>query len=442
MKNSKGHILLIDSHREELTQREAALRCIYDGDVLTGSEAREGIELINTENLPEMILMPFSALEENEAAFYRHLDSEKIKVPLFVFTEEEMDENLSKYFPLVTSFLPRPKDSKRFSEFVQALIRRPQEKRDYVPIKIPVLLKLGMGLFDLFLKLSDKNYVRIIHKGEPFLEADANKLYAKGVYELFIKAEDSEEFLLYLENDKLNSGANSLEDISRTLDNLETFEKVAKTMGWPTETMQSAKKSVAEAVKILSKNSDIFGAIRLRLTDPTSSYSRHIGLLAYLVTAFGSNLGWIGESGQVKLALAAMIHDVAVDESYYENIQEWNKRAGDLSDKSPETIRYRMHPFEASKLVRGLESFSSDVDQIILQHHEVKDGSGFPRGLDSHRIGHLPALFIIVEDFIDFMERGTSVETSVVDFMTWGREQYNSGQFKKIYQAIESKLQF
>ena len=99
-----------------------------------------------------------------------------------------------------------------------------------------------------------------------------------------------------------------------------------------------------------------------------------------------------------------------------------------------------MHPFEASKLVRTLDAFAPDVDQIILQHHEAKDGRGFPRALDSGRIGHLPALFIIVEDLVEFIDNGDNIETSITDFITWGRAYYDSGHFKKVFTAFEEKL--
>ncbi len=99
-----------------------------------------------------------------------------------------------------------------------------------------------------------------------------------------------------------------------------------------------------------------------------------------------------------------------------------------------------MHPFEASKIVNSLDTISSDVDQIILQHHEIKDGSGFPRSMDASRIGQLPALFIIVEDLVEFIDNGDNIETSITDFIMWGREYYDAGHFKKLFASFEEKL--
>jgi hypothetical protein len=77
-----------------------------------------------------------------------------------------------------------------------------------------------------------------------------------------------------------------------------------------------------------------------------------------------------------------------------------------------------------------------DVDQIILQHHEVKNGTGFPRGIDSKYIGLLPALFIIVEDLMDFIDRGDDIEKNMKDFIQWGQEHYDTGHFKKLFNAM------
>lgn len=440
VKKPSKYILLIDPREEILSLQETALRCFYSGEVVAQKNSVSGLEAVLKFGNPDLIIMDSQSLLEDESSFYRHVESEGIASPFIVFCNDVVPENLSFQYPAVTAMLEKPKTAHAYTYLVKSLTAVPSKDVAYVPIKTSILLRLGMGHFDLYLKLSDRNFVKIIHKGEPFFETDAKRLSEKGIYELHIRHEDSSSFLKFLEKDISVENKNPIEDISHTLENLETFEEIAKAMGWSPTVMDAAQKSVHQAVKILSKNVNILSTLKRRLKDPSSPYSRHIGLLTYLVCAFSSSLGWIGEAGQVKLAMAALIHDVAVDEDMYENIHEWNKKAANAGDKSPETIRYRMHPYEASKVIRSLDSFSPDVDQIILQHHEIRDGSGFPRGLDSSRIGHLPALFIIVEDLVEFIDNGDNIETSITDFITWGSEKYDSGHFKKIFQGFVEKL--
>ncbi|WP_408097621.1 HD domain-containing phosphohydrolase [Peredibacter sp. HCB2-198] len=430
----------MDPNPEILNLQETALSCFYSGEIFAFEDSLRALEVIQKKGVPEMIIMDHRNLTEDDSLFYRHLDVEKLATPLIVCSENAQEDKFMNFYPLVTAMIEKPLSVSSFTYLVKSISTLQTRQPTHVPIKIPTLLRLGMGHFDLYLKLSDKNFVKIIHKGEPFFDSDANKLFSKGIRELFIKYEDSKEFLKFLEKEMNVESGNTVEGISLAIENVEAIEQIAKFMNWSPSVLVSAQKSVSQAVKILSKNNNIISVLKRRLANPTSAYSRHVGLLTYMVCAFGSSIGWIGESGQVKLAMAALLHDVAVDEAIYENLREWDKRASHSGDKSPDTIRYRMHPFEASKLVKTLDAFSPDVDQIILQHHEVKDGSGFPRALDSVRIGHLPALFIIVEDLVDFIDDGENIETSITDFITWGREYYDSGHFKKIFTAFEEKL--
>lgn len=430
----------MDPNPEILNLQETALSCFYGGEIFAFEDSLRGLEIIQKRGTPEMIIMDHRNLTEEDSLFYRHLDVEKFSTPLIVCSEDSSQDKFMSFYPLVTALIEKPMSVSSFTYLVKSISTLQSLQPTHVPIKIPTLLRLGMGHFDLYLKLSDKNFVKIIHKGEPFFDSDANKLLAKGIKELFIRHEDSKEFLKFLEKEINVENGDTVDGISFAIENVESIEQIAKAMNWSPSVLVAAQKSVSQAVKILSKNDNIVSVLKRRLANPTSAYSRHVGLLTYMVCAFGSSIGWIGESGQVKLAMAALLHDVAVDESIYENLREWDRKATNTSDKSPETIRYRMHPFEASKLVKTLDSFSPDVDQIILQHHEIKDGSGFPRAMDAARIGHLPALFIIVEDLVDFIDDGENIETSITDFITWGREYYDNGHFKKIFTAFEEKL--
>lgn len=388
--------------------------------------------MIKSKGHPEMIIL--------DSKLVPSLNSISFSVPVIATSLSGHEDEIMDKHPSVTAVIEKPISAASFTYLVKSLTKLPVTEPTHIPVKLSVLLRMGMGHFDLYLKLSDKNFVKILHKNEPFLQSDAKRLADKGIFELHVRYEDSKDFLALLEKDLFSSKGESVDDIALAIENVEAFEQVAKAMHWTPDVMVKAKKSVEQAVTILSKNESIIAVLKKRLANSSSEYSRHIGLLTYLVCAFSSNIGYVGESGQVKLALAALLHDVAVDDEFYQNIKEWNKRAADANDKTPETIRYRMHPFEASKLVRTLDAISPDVEQIVLQHHEEKYGSGFPRGLDSGRIGHLPALFIIVEDLVEFIDNGDNIETSITDFITWGNAWYDTGHFKKVFQSFIEKF--
>lgn len=397
------------------------------------------MDILRLHGDPEIIIADISVII-NGLELYKELTKNFSHVPVIATAAPPVNPDLGMNYPGLTAVIEKPLTAGSFTYLVKSLTSTITTVPEYIPVSTSIILRMGIVPFDLYLKLSDNNLVKIFHKGETFLEEDAVKLADKSISELHLRYSESSTLLSFLESELTNERGGK-EEFSIALENLEEFERVARIMKWSPAIKVSAQKTVSQAIKILSKNKKVINVLRERLKSRGSPYSRHIGLLSYLVCAVSSKLA-LGESVQIKLTLASLTHDVAVDDYFYENIEEWNKRARDLSDKSPDAIKYRMHPYEATRLVKTLDWVSPDVEQIILQHHETKDGKGFPRGLDAARIGHLPALFIIVEDLVEFIVNGENLETSITDFVTWGRVFYDTGHSRKIFTALAETLDF
>jgi HD-GYP domain-containing protein (c-di-GMP phosphodiesterase class II) len=440
VKDTSKFILLLDPSPEVLSLQEISLSCFYGGKVFSTCDPHKAQSVLSENGTPEMVILDSSFLHDPASSLYQRMSETNFSAPIIVCAQPPLNHRLQEKFPSVTAVIEKPLSSSSFTYLVKSISSTSVITPSYVPVPLSVLLRLGIGLFDLYLKLSEANFVKLIHKGEPFFESDAEKLISKGVGELYVRSEDSKKFIQYLESQLHEDALNGNQDVSLTLENLEAFERIGKRMGWDADVLVAAERSIHHALKILSRYGNVVNVIKKRMSEKGEPYSKHISLQTYLLCAFGSTLGWIGEAGQVKLALAALLHDITVDEEIYKNLSNWNHRAANPLDKSEETLRYRMHPFEASKIARSLDSISPDVEQIILQHHEQKDGSGFPRALDASRISPLSALFIIVEDFVEFIGDGENLETSITDFFMWGSASYDLGHFAKIFKALETKL--
>src|SRR5690606_36424027 len=60
----------------------------------------------------------------------------------------------------------------------------------------------------------------------------------------------------------------------------------------------------------------------------------------------------------------------------------WFKRYNDMTYS--ERLAYETHPARGAAIVSRLSNFPEGMDQIVLQHHEYADGTGFP-----NRIGRV-----------------------------------------------------
>lgn len=425
--NTQKYLLLIEPRDEILTLQTSALSCFYPGQVFTLKDSSQISDILRKNGEPEAIII------DSEVYLKGATGLENVSVPVILTTLKPLVDQ----FPGVTAIVDKPLTAHSFTTLIKGLTSTVTTTPEFIPVSIQVLLRMGITRFDLYLKLSEKNYLKMLHKGETFLEEDYKKLREKNILQLHLRATESSTLLNFLEGEITPMSED--EEIFKLIENLEEFERVVRFLNWTPEVSLTAQKTVTNAVRILSKNKKIVQTLKERFTRSKGYLGRHSGLLSCLVCALGTKL-LLSESAQMKLVLSSLIHDVAVDEFYFQDIPEWNKRAGDPSDKSPETIKYRLHPYEASKLVKTLDWISPDIDQIILQHHELIDGTGFPRGLEGGKISYLSALFIIVHDLVGFISHGERLETSIRDFLTWGRVRYDRGHFSKIFTSLEEIL--
>ena len=133
--------------------------------------------------------------------------------------------------------------------------------------------------------------------------------------------------------------------------------------------------SVAELQHILNETVEAFGTI-IGINDPYTQ--NHQIRTSQLVVALGKQLD-LDPQVIEGIKLASMIHDVGV---VHFPSQIINKTTA-LSQKEYALIK--THPLRGYEIVSKID-FHQPVAEIVLQHHEKLDGSGYPNGLKSDEI--------------------------------------------------------
>jgi len=131
----------------------------------------------------------------------------------------------------------------------------------------------------------------------------------------------------------------------------------------------------------------------VELRDPyTSGHQRRVAALA---CAIAEEMGLSAEEIQV-IRVAALLHDIG--KALFVPIEILSK-PGKLTDLEMALIRE--HPKAGYEILRKVE-FPWPVAEIVYQHHERLDGSGYPRGLKGEEI-LLEARIIAVADVVEAM---------------------------------------
>ncbi len=443
-KPSDEYILIAENEEDLREALSIAVRVSFSGRVLTAENAESAIKIMEgEESFPGLIVSDFEMPGGNGDVLFGYAQAKFPHVPFVVCSGHSEDEIRSK-FPGATAILQKPNVLSPLSGLVSSLKKSEKNSVAYTPVRLSVLANMMIISCDFYVKLGADNYVKVIRSGDLFLPEDAKKYIEKKIIDLYLAESDAKDFLggyQALLNSTASRSSISPEDLALLgADFMETTQKLANALGWTEEVVETAHKSISVAIKAVAANPDILSLIEARASQPGSIVSKHVTLSSLLACAISQKLEWASEFTQVKLSMAALLHDICLDDSFYEKIEEWNARARNRQDKTDETDKYRSHVRSAVEKIATIPGLPPDVDQIIMQHHEFPDGSGFPNGIMAGRISPLAAIFIFAEDLSLKIGPDNDIRGATEEFLKNSRSKYSAGVFRKILKAFEEGL--
>jgi len=314
------------------------------------------------------------------------------------FEVEELGRRLEKYQSLtdVWTILPTRKETSAEEEMDQG-------DDNFTKIKINDFYSSQSVLFDIFVRLKKDRYIKILHAGDKFEKERIDKYKAKKVEFLFFRNTDRKKYVQFcnnlsqkIMNNKKVAGVTKVNLLKCVSDK---FIEDVFSEGIQKQVISEGKKISSNIYELVEKQDDLYKILREFHDFDPSAFSH-----TYLVTLFSSSIikqfEWESKSTIETTALACMFHDIGkmkLDRAFLE------KNIEDLSEE--ELVEYKKHPELGGELVEGNKLINSVVKQIIYQHHESSDGSGFPKGLKGQQILTLANIVKIADDFVHIVMR-------------------------------------
>lgn len=269
--------------------------------------------------------------------------------------------------------------------------------------------------FDLYYKIIDgeskKKYKRVIPSGGLYCYKTRSTLAKQNTQELFIKAEDRDTYMDYMEKHLSSITKDSsvpLREKSKTL-YTSASKVLEKIFDKPEskENVHKVKNLVGNTIDIvLSDERSIRSLIEVSSYD-YYTYTHSVDVAVYSV-GFGHHMNFSMEDLK-KLGYAAMMHDIGKSKIPSEVI---NKN-GRLSDQEFEMIK--RHPDYGHDIMSTLGEEDPAILSGIRHHHEKHDGTGYPDNLKGKDIP-LFAQIISISDVFSALSTKRSYKDAYSSF--------------------------
>lgn len=290
------------------------------------------------------------------------------------------------------------KKKKRVSE--EGTIRARDD--EFTRIKITDFYSGNAAIFDLYLRLKENRYIKILHGGD-FFDPDVVKRYKeeKKVDYLYFRTQDRMLYIHFVNNmmkKLLKSPKASTKAKVNAIKNLsEKYIEEIYTTGLQPQLVDEGKEVCENIHDIIEKEPNLYKFLKeMEEFDPTA-YT-HAFLVVFFSSMICRFLDWASQATVDKIALGGMLHDIGklkLDKSVMLLTED------KMNDK--QLKEYKKHPEVGVDMVSSFPMITQPVKQIIFQHHELVDGTGFPAEITGIKIYPLAQVVGLVDFWSNLM---------------------------------------
>lgn len=282
--------------------------------------------------------------------------------------------------------------------------------------------------FDIYLRLSEFKYVRILHIGGRFSDKQIEGLKGHKIEFVYVsKAEFSKlvNFNIYFSKVVANRQGVDPEKKERFLRYTgEMLVQHTFMNGLNKAALNMATEFSGIAIRTMSETPHMQDLL-MNFNEHADFLYAHSLAVSMFSVLLGQSMGWVRPQILFKLSMAGLFHDIGKKEIPREIL---TKSRIQTSQKERELIE--THALRGKEILEAMPEIPADVVAVAFEHHENVIGSGYPRRIDPKRIHPLTHLVTVADAFANY-----TVKNPARDHVVSAREavQIMEAQSKMLY---------
>ncbi len=272
---------------------------------------------------------------------------------------------------------------------------------DYAEVDLTGVLGRLKSKFDVYVRLSNGKYVRILNSGDT-LSADRVESYkAKGVSTLYILRSAQDDYLKFLDT----MVAELVKDTSVSIEvkathvgsQAKSTAEYLKNSGFSEASLAQAQQYVNNSVEMVNQIAGKSEVMKKLLNDVAAyEHSLACSTLAGLLLKYigGGNAAILNAMG-----VACFVHDIALLGQPAAIMDEDEEKM-----TAEQRVIYHAHPEEGAKLVKKMKGVPPIVATAVAQHHLRMNKGGFPKEKAVAEVNRMSELIGLCHEFLKLLK--------------------------------------
>ncbi len=460
---SKFKVLVAEDEEMIASLYEMIISSEFNCEIVLAKDGQEAIDILKNDSSVNMILTDYTMPNKNGVELYLFA-RDNCKIPtIFVTGKFRIDlPGLSTFDTdnILNAFIQKPFQTDELLETIRLVYddfiqKSPGIQITEIPINqfdefikshqltiIPlnILKRYGFNAIDVFVKIHSDKLTKIIAKENSFSldQKTIDDYESRGFREAFIEKQEFKIITKHMLN-QLTIKARQQKKISPldiaglqvnvSLHNLKDF-------GINEDQINSVNEILEETIQTVFSDKAIESKIK-ELMQGYSYHTSHCVLLMYVASNILKKTTLPFQNTLKKISLASFFHDLSIDNEAAEN----EFMGLDPRQEPPSLIKKKLlaHPQASAELLKkSAQDIFHEAQRIIEEHHELPDGTGYPRGLNSSQISPLTALFIISHDIANNFYRNEYNKDDLKNMLANLESKYSQGPFKNFFEAAKT----
>ncbi len=398
----KRQILLVD---DDYYFRLALSRCLesHGYKVECAENAKHAQQLIAL-SVYSAVISDIQMPELNGLQLLKWINETRPMPVILITGFADLLETQEAYNLGAKAFLPKPFKAEAILEALSACFSGLEPKAKpahldslYCGIPIDDFVSGSQIRYDIHVRLSAEKYLRVAHGGEDISIERIRSYREKGLFFLYLTQEDYRKYIGFNISVAQALTSNALITRDRKIQFLKVASESVLRALYQSEFDENLYRNtctiVESTLSALSDEPELLHLLTALASHSEPLYAHSVAVSFY--SAFIARaLHWKNPQNLFKVAAGALFHDIGKKEISPSILK---KARSELTIE--EVILYESHTGRGTEILAQISSIPTDILQIVHQHHENQNGSGFPSRLRKDKIHPMSRVVCLANEF-------------------------------------------